>query len=239
MMGNQKFTVFEVAGDLAHFRRPYAITTALTFPIPPRTALCGLVGAVLGLPKNDGLRHFSDVDATFGIEILEPLKTTSFSLNLLDTKDNPTFRPKAENPHSPMRYEFIRGPRYRVLFSHRDLGSPLAEALRCGESVYTPCLGLAWLIAWFGETVEVREAEWITSRSRVACRSLVRSDDLVGPVDWDQQGVYQRIRMPAEMQPDRLVRSYREYIIETTGSSISADLCGHWKLADGTCFCAM
>src|ERR1039458_9748530 len=105
MTDARDFTVFEVAADLAHFRRPYAITTALTFPIPPRTALCGLVGAVLGLPKNEGLCHFGDADALFGIEVLEPLKTTSFSINLLDTKDNPTFRPKRENPHTPMRYE--------------------------------------------------------------------------------------------------------------------------------------
>lgn len=49
------FVVFDVTAEYAHFRRPYAITTALTFPIPTRTALCGLVGAITGLPKNDGL----------------------------------------------------------------------------------------------------------------------------------------------------------------------------------------
>lgn len=239
MMSAREFTVFEVAGDLAHFRRPYAITTALTFPVPPRTALCGLVGAVLGLPKNEGLRHFSDSDAVFGLEILEPLKTTSFSINLLDTKDNPTFRPKLVNPHTPMRYEFIRAPRYRILFSHNDLGPRLAETLRRGESEYTPCLGLAWLIAWFGEEVGVQEAEGVAMPLRAVCRSLVRSDDVLSPIDWDQQGVYQRVRMPAEMKPDRQVTTYREYIIETTGRAISADLKAHWKLADGTCFCAM
>jgi CRISPR-associated protein Cas5h len=235
----EQFTVFEVASDLAHFRRPYAITTALTFPIPPRTALCGLVGAVLGLPKNEGLRCFGDGEAVFGIEIREALKTTSFSINLLDTKDNPTFRPKRENPHTPMRYEFIRAPRYRILFSHKDFGPQLAVKLRERETVYTPCLGLAWLIAWFGERVEVRAARLVTGPSRVTCRSPVRSDDVVGPIDWDEQGIYQRIRMPAEMQPDRRVTRYQEYIIETTGGTIKSELRAHWELDDGSCFSAM
>ena len=194
---------------------------------------------MLGLPKNEGLRHFSDGDAVFAIEILEPLKTTSFSINLLDTKDNPTFRPKRENPHTPMRYEFVRAPRYRILFSHDELGPELATALNRRESVYTPCLGLAWLIAWFGDKVEVREAGRVTGLRRVSCQSLVRSDDVVGPIDWDDAGVYQRIRMPAEMQPDRTVTDYREYIIETTGRAISTDLRTCWELADGTCFCAL
>lgn len=235
----REFTVFEVAGDLGHFRRPYAITTALTFPIPPRTALCGLVGAVLGLPKNESLSHFSEGDAVFGLEILEPLRTTSFSINLLDTKGNPTFRPKRVNPHTPMRYEFIRAPRYRVFFSHLGFGPELAAALRRQEAYYTPCLGLAWLIAWFGKDVGVCRAEQVAGPSRATCRSLVRADDVTGPIDWDEQGVYQRIRMPAVMQPDRLVTTYREYIIETTGRTISADLRTYWKLSDGTCFCAL
>lgn len=233
------FTIFEVAGDLAHFRRPYAITTALTFPIPPRTALCGLIGAILGLPKNEGLQYLGDDEAIFGLDVLEPLKITSFSVNLLDTKGNSTFRPKPENPHTPMRYDFIRKPRYRILFSHNDLGPKLAVALQRRESVYTPCLGLAWLIAWFEGDVEVQSAELVASPGVAKCSSLVRSEDVLGPVEWDSRGVYQRARMPAEMQPNRQVTRYQEYIIETTGTPITAELRSHWRLSDGACFSAM
>src|SRR5258706_8247915 len=146
------FIVFDVRSDMAHFRRPYAITTALTFPAPPRTALCGLVGAILGLPKNDCLEHFRDAQAIFGMQLLAPLSTGHVSINLLDTKNTPTikgiqtFRPKAVNPHTIMRYEIIRGPQYRIWFSHPELGPRLAAVLRNGETHYTPCLGLAWMI---------------------------------------------------------------------------------------------
>ena len=100
----REFTVFDVESDLAHFRRPYTTTSALTFPIPPRTALCGLVGAILGLPKNDGLAELTDEKAVFGLLTAAPLSLTQYSFNLVDTKDNPSFRLKPENPHTQVRY---------------------------------------------------------------------------------------------------------------------------------------
>jgi len=145
----RKFVVFDVAGDLAHFRRQYAITTALSYAIPPRTALCGLVGAVLGLPKNEALADFGDDNAIFGLQIIRPVKTGHVSINLVQTKDNKWFRLKGENPRTTVRYEVVRDPAFRVMFSHPTLALELAETLRNGESVYTPCLGLAWMIAWF------------------------------------------------------------------------------------------
>lgn len=235
-----EFTIFDVASDMAHFRRQYAITTALTYLIPPRTALCGLVGAVLGLPKNESLAHFQDRDAVFGLRIIAPLRTGHVSVNLIDTKQNPSFRPKAVNPRTTMRYEVVRHPRYRVMFSHPQLARDLVKALKNQESSYTPCLGLAWMIAWFEGGAQIAEAEEVRGDTAILpFVSPVRSDDLQGEVRWNPDGVYQRVRMPAEMQQDRQVTRYESYIIDTTGRPIQASLNVHWKFSDGTCFSAM
>jgi len=197
------------------------------------------VGAILGLPKNENLRYLGDKEALFGLEIRNPLRMGYFSLNLVDTKNNPTFRPLAKNPHTQMRYEFIRAPRYRISFSHRDLGPKLASLIARRETVYTPCLGLAWMIAWVGDGVRVERAEEETGVAQGSYVSLVRSDDVDSDISWDDDGVYQRIRMPAEMQPDREVTRYQEYIIETTGRSIRTKLKRHWRFGSGACFSAM
>lgn len=42
-------TVFELRGPIAHYRRPDTLGTHATYPFLPRTALRGLVGAILGL----------------------------------------------------------------------------------------------------------------------------------------------------------------------------------------------
>lgn len=241
----RQFTVFDVMSNMAHFRRPYAITTALTFPAPPRTALCGLVGAILGLPKNDCLGQFRDDEAIFALQLLTPLRTGHLSINLLDTKNTPivqgiqTFRPKSENPHTIMRYEIIREPHYRVWFSHPELGSRLTETLAAGMTHYTPCLGLAWMIAWFGETIRNVRCEEVETKSTIQnFVSPIRTADLQD-VRWDDKAVYQRIRMPAEMLPSRKVERYEEYLVETTGLPITAALTKNWKGDDGTCISAM
>jgi CRISPR-associated protein Cas5h len=236
----REFVIFDVASDMAHFRRQYAITTALTYPIPPRTALCGLVGAVLGLPKDESLSHFQDSEAVFGLQILNPLRTGHVSINLVDTKQNPTFRLKAVNPRTTVRYEILRQPRYRVMFSHPTLGPRLATSLRREESCYTPCLGLAWMIAWFGDRVQIVGAEEI-SHNKVDREfvSPVRSDDLQGEISWNLDGVYQRVRLPAVMQPSREVTRYEAYVIDTTGRPIRGSLKTYWRFVDGTCFSAL
>ena len=204
------------------------------------TGACGLVGAVLGLPKNSALESFQDRDAVFGVQILEPISTAHVSLNLLDTKGNPAFRPKAQNPHTIMRYEVLRQPRLRIFFSHPALGKRLIAALQGGDSHYTPCLGLAWTIAWFEGDSRAREADEILDDGAEVCSaSPVRSEDVQGEIRWNADGVYQRVRMPAEMQPDRRVTRYESYIIDTTGKPIQACLKAYWRLTDGTCFSAM
>ncbi len=236
------FAIFDVTGDMAHFRRQYAITTALTYVVPPRTALCGLVGAILGLSKQDNeyLIPLTDNDAVFGLQVLDRIQTSHVSINLLDTKGSPTFRPKAVNPHTTMRYEVVRRPRYRVFFGHPSLSEKLVATLRAGETHYTPCLGLAWMLSWFDGKCESARGELVegdaTQRSFV---SPIRADDLQAEVQWQNNGVYQRLRMPAEMQPDRLVTRYEHYIIETTGLAIETSLKRYWRLADGSCFSAL
>lgn len=241
----RQFIVFDVMSDVAHFRRQYAITTALTYPAPPRTALCGLVGAILGLPKNESLAWFRDSETIFGLRLLSPLQTWHVSLNLLDTKGTPTvegiptFRPKAENPHTIMRYEVIREPRYRIYFSHSELGPALANHVNSGTTHYTPCLGLAWMIAWLGDGAEMLDGEEVRGDSASHdFISPIRTADLE-QIEWDADSVYQRIRMPAEMQPDRQVTRYEEYVIETTAHPIRASLKAYWTCSDGTCFSAM
>lgn len=236
----REFIIFDVASDMAHFRRQYAITTALTYPIPPRTALCGLIGAILGLPKNESLTHFQDQDAIFGLQIMSPVRTSSVSINLIDTKDNRSFRPKLLNPHTTMRYEVMRHPQYRVMFSHPSLARKLAVTLGNEESVYTPCLGLAWMIAWLEGKGHVAEAEEVRGgQAAISLVSPVRSDDVEGEIRWNRDGVYQRVRMPAVMQPDRQVTRYESYVIDTTGRPIEATLKRYWRFSDGTCFSAM
>jgi CRISPR-associated protein Cas5h len=44
---------FQLRGRFAHFLRAEASASALSYPIPPRTAILGILGAILGIPKDE------------------------------------------------------------------------------------------------------------------------------------------------------------------------------------------
>jgi len=59
-----KVLVFDVSSDYAHFRQPYSTTSSLTYAIPPRTAIFGLIGAILGIDSGGFGRsnHFKSLE---------------------------------------------------------------------------------------------------------------------------------------------------------------------------------
>ena len=107
--------VFEVRGELAHFRRPDTLGTHATYPIPTRTALRGLIASVVGEEKwPDG--------GKIGLRLLAPVRTVAQQLSLHGkTWEARSGRP--ESFHRPTSVELIVGAHYRIYTSgpHADL----------------------------------------------------------------------------------------------------------------------
>jgi CRISPR-associated protein Cas5h len=61
--------VVDVWSDYAHFRKPYTTSSPLTFAFPPRTALAGLVAAIVGLGKEEYLEHFTRDKASLAVAL--------------------------------------------------------------------------------------------------------------------------------------------------------------------------
>lgn len=77
---------FKIKGKLAHFRKYYANNTALSFSIPPRTTLMGIVASVMGWEKDSYYEKFSSENFQFGVRVLSPLKKSFHRLNFLSIK---------------------------------------------------------------------------------------------------------------------------------------------------------
>jgi len=77
---------FKIKGKLAHFRKYYANNTALSFTIPPRTTLMGIVAGIMGWPRDSYYEKLSSEHVQFGIRVLSPLKKSFHRLNFLNIK---------------------------------------------------------------------------------------------------------------------------------------------------------
>jgi len=222
--------VFEVWGEYGHFRKHYTTTSPLTFSIPSRTALTGLLGAIIGLSKEKYLGRFRRNRAHIGVRLMAPVKKIRFSENLIDT-DNASKMNEIKN-RTQIQYELLKGPRFRVYFAHDnpDIQGAARELLSKHCSVYTPCLGLSEHIANFAYIGEFEAVERPSEEAEI--HTAVRSDE-VGNLIFEPGRQYITEIMPVEMADDRTVTDYSEIIFERNGRSILAKDARYWELEDG------
>lgn len=136
--------VFDVFGEWAHFRRYYTTTSPLTFPAPPRTTIIGLLGAILGIDKDQNPESFSPEKCRVAVCILNPIQTFRLKENWRQGASGPEAFATARVP-----VELVRNPGYRIFVQHSDatLLAKFRKYVENGESHYTPCLGITECLA--------------------------------------------------------------------------------------------
>lgn len=207
--------IFRVCGEYAHFKKPYSPMSPVSYPFPPPTAVLGLLGAVLGLDKDKYHQELAWDQVRMAVRMERPVRVVRTALNLLNTKDGTDafFRPKADkNVHIQVPFEFVKDPGYTIYVGNLPAGiqDQLADFLASGYSVYTPALGLAQCLAdlrWVGRA----EARPVVSQSWQVDSVLAPRQDMR---PWYEDGrKYQRFRIPAVMDPQRVVHRYQEVVV--------------------------
>ncbi len=129
-----KVLVFDLKGELGHFRRPDTTATHATYPFITRTALRGLLGSIIGLSHWDG-------EAWTGLQLLNPVETRTQQLSLLSKYYLGAGGSKPTHPlNRPTSIELLMKPHYRIYF-HGEHFEELKEHIEQGFSVYHTYLG--------------------------------------------------------------------------------------------------
>jgi len=222
-----KVIVLDVWGDYAHFKKIYTTSSPLTYSFPPRTAISGLIGAIIGLDKEDYFRHFLRKDARIGCKIIKPIKKIRIGENHLNA-DNIKNMHLIKN-RNPTRREFVKDPKYRIYFSHSDetIYDNLKALLSNHQSIYTPCLGLSQLICNFNYVGEFRLRS--VGEGPHAIGSVVPSKCIISP-EFEEGKEYFSETLPNEMNDGREVTDYSEILFERNGKEIRAKARDLWEV---------
>ncbi len=228
--------IFDVWGYYAHFRRFYTTTSPLTFPIPPRTALCGLIGAIIGKEKedNDYLKYFTLNKASIGLRLLKPVKKVTIAENLIHTKNAKGPGMNLITERMQINFEFLKDQKYRIYFHHTDenIYQQLKENLINHKSVYTPCLGLSENIANFAFVGEFK-VKSETTGEYVQINSVLPTEKIAEKqgINFNSEGEYFSIQVPIELNLDRIVTRYSDIFFERTGKPVEAKLISpYWSI---------
>lgn len=124
-----KFVVFDIWGRKAHFRPHYATTSPITLPFPPQSTIIGIIGAILGLEREDN--YYLEVlqNTKVGVRILSPIKRITVARTVVNTKNQTWLLVESEH-HSPrtiLNYQYLLDPKYRI-YVH-DPNSQILEDL--------------------------------------------------------------------------------------------------------------
>jgi CRISPR-associated protein Cas5h len=221
-----KVLIFDIWADYAHFKKYYTTTSPLSFSIPPKTTLYGIIGAILGLDKKDYLNYFQKGECRIGIRIKEPIKKTRINLNLINTK-TAKMMSRIDN-RTQIRTEFLKDAKYRIYFTHKnnDIYSKLKEYLQNHKSVYSISLGLSENLANFEFVGEYNCEKVVNNQEWEELVTVLRVDDdylTKGDIDFSQTDrEYFSDKVALEMKSDREVIDYGQVVFERNGKSIKA-----------------
>lgn len=139
---------FSISGRWAHFRKPETNRTPLTHDFITKTALIGLMGAVLGIDRRTMRPLFPVLseDLLYGVRLLKPVKKESHGFVVRRAKYPARTHVSGERKLGRKRYEFLKNPHFQVAVALRDKRSEahfdkFLRLVRCGRAYFPPVLG--------------------------------------------------------------------------------------------------
>lgn len=162
-MIGEKALVFDLLGEIAHFRAYYTNASSISYGFPPRTALEGFIGAILGFERDSYYDDLSPEKCKFSVSIKNPIRKSIYSINYVRTKpDEDNFNSFENAVNSYLKRNINTYPisieivlpiedilRYRVYFysTDKDLFKNLKEKLENSKTHYSVYLGITEFLA--------------------------------------------------------------------------------------------
>lgn len=230
-----KVVSFQFRGRFAHFLRAEATANALTYPFPPRTVLLGMIGAIVGLPKDTAQVELADARFAVGGRLPDRFwHKANMRKNLpaplsFEVKKADKGTSKAEK-NTRIPQEWLWKPDFKIWAAFpSSIHDSIAERIREKRWHFTPCLGLSEMLAeleWIGEF----DAEQLSSASHeIASTVPLGSAEVDSKLVAERKLAVHRVRMPRDVTTDR-VFSHADYLAERDGNVIPAATEVAWQV---------
>ncbi|TLF47035.1 type I-B CRISPR-associated protein Cas5b [Maribacter aurantiacus] len=234
-MTSKTALIFDISGEYGHFRKFNTTTSPLTYSLPTPSAIYGVLGAVLGIEREDSLNKikvgkehlrevFSNSNASVAIRPLSEIKKVNIGFNLLDTGSYQSFFNVTNR--TQIEYELLKDPNYRIFLNwdHR-LRNELIERLKSKRFHFHPYLGLSQMsanIEYVGEKELSEVPNNYLDFSTAINLSELDTENAPVDINFIKERVFQVETFPLDMQTDRTINRYGEILVEMNGDSIRA-----------------
>ncbi|MGB5927029.1 MAG: CRISPR-associated protein Cas5 [Cyclobacteriaceae bacterium] len=250
-MPDMPMIIIDLEGPMAHFRKFFANNTAMSYTLPPRTTIMGMLAALTGRERDSYYEDFGSGKLRIAVGIRTRLKKSFHRLNYLKIESTGDFR--GANGRIQVPVEVVTGHHpgrdkvaYRLYLAPGSKGNSLPEIekalLQSGNS-YALSFGTANFQASLKSWKKVAEAD-IHKAEAGTEPVLVHTAlpaDRVKRVHFskDDHSAYRQIEeelMPADFMPDgtREVTNMNRLLFATDPDGLQVDLEGsYYRVHDG------
>ncbi len=234
-----RVAVFQYRGRFAHFLRAETTVNAMTYPVPPRTVLLGLIGAVLGFAKDTAQERLADakiavagaIPSTFWHKAnMRKNLPTPLSFQIKNSEKGSS----KDEKNTRVPQEFLWKPDFRVFVSlPADVHETLVERVAYRRWHFTPCLGLSELIAdlnWIDQFEATANHNGVQQVNSVVLLDAGKLDSVTATAS---NLALHKVRMPRNVTTDR-VFSHANYLVERHGKAIPMETDQAWQVGDDT-----
>ncbi len=220
--------ILDIKGKFAHFRKFYTNSSSLSYSIPPRTTLIGIISAVLGYERDSYYELFSRENFNIAVRGLSPVNRIMQSLNYIKATGNKYLIEPEE--HTQIPFEILCSEdsvTYRIYLHHKDktIMDEIQERVKNKRYVYPPYMGAAPFSCSI-DYVDRVLGNLIEENSTVSLCTALRADIInQGTLDiFTEELQIVKERMPAEILKDRVIGQIENYIFDQKGKSIKASI---------------
>ncbi len=152
---------FSIRGKMAHFRKFYSNSSALSYFVPPRTTIAGIIASLLGYARDTYYDEFSLDQCRIAVASCKPIKKNMQKMNYLMVKSlndlNGSQEHHSQTPLELIVPQDIRGGYvdYKIWMHHADgsIMDGLMKLLKPGSQYYASLgacvsLGSAFNLGW-------------------------------------------------------------------------------------------
>lgn len=213
---------FDLWGDYAHFSHPATIYSSLSYPIPPKTTIMGLLGAIIGLNEYENLGELK-----YSIKLNSPLKKKTIIFNGIKSALSSSMKLELGYQDASEKKQFYKelicNPNYTIYLNLSNLDKTFQDKIYTNikehKSVFTPYLGVNFCIADF-KFKEIKSFNKVTDKETYVS-SFILEDSFIFEKDNFNTKIAS-YTMPCSVENGRIFKEFKNFIIEINAGKLLA-----------------
>ena len=246
-MKPDRLLIFDLKGNLAHFRKFYTSSSSLSYSFPPRTTLIGLIAGIIGRERDSYYEEFDIAHCKVALSIRKSIRKIMQTVNYIRTKEGDGFTTaqgvikrfiERQINKYPTPIELVVPARitdeivYRIYFYHSNnkIMDELVLMLKEGKTNYPVYFGLSEFLAntEFIADIPMQNIKEYKTEEVIDIVSICNSEHITefdfDNIDTNESLQYIEEKMPLEFAAGREIKRTANFIHEKNQKTIKVRL---------------